>query len=331
MISWSKTSVVVTGAGGFIGSHLVDALLDLGACVTALVRYNSRNDAGLLQRIGDKSSQLRVIAGDIRDLETVRSVLSEGEIVFHLAALVGIPYSYLHANEVVAVNTLGALNVLTAAKECGRTMRKVVITSTSEVYGSAQYVPIDENHPKQPQSPYAASKVSADALALSFFRSFDLPVAIVRPFNTYGPRQSDRAVIPAVICQALTKREISIGNTATTRDFTFVTDTTAGMLRVAESDSSIGEEINLGTGREISIGDLTKVIAGLIGSDVVIRHEPERLRPVKSEVTRMLSANNKAKTMAGWTPKVSLEDGLSSTIAWVRDHLGLYDPATYRI
>lgn len=329
MISWDKTSVVVTGAGGFIGSHLVEALLRLGAQVTAFVRYNSRNDSGLLQLIGEKTSQLRIVAGDIRDLETVRNVVKEAEVVFHLAALVGIPYSYVHSSEVFEVNAVGALNVLTAAKDRG--IRKLVLTSTSEVYGSAIYVPIDEKHPKQPQSPYAASKISADALALSFFYSFDLPAAIVRPFNTYGPRQSDRAVIPTIISQALTSRRISIGNTTTTRDFTFVTDTAEGMIRVAESDSAIGQEINLGTGREISIGDLAELIARLIGKDIETHHEAERLRPARSEVTRLLSANNKAKAVVAWTPKVSLEDGLGRTIDWVRNHLGLYDPGTYRI
>jgi NAD dependent epimerase/dehydratase len=329
VISWDKTSVVVTGAGGFIGSHLVEALLRLGAQVTAFVRYNSRNDSGLLQLIGEKTSQLRIVAGDIRDLETVRNVVKEAEVVFHLAALVGIPYSYVHSSEVFEVNAVGALNVLTAAKDRG--IRKLVLTSTSEVYGSAIYVPIDEKHPKQPQSPYAASKISADALALSFFYSFDLPAAIVRPFNTYGPRQSDRAVIPTIISQALTSRRISIGNTTTTRDFTFVTDTAEGMIRVAESDSAIGQEINLGTGREISIGDLAELIARLIGKDIETHHEAERLRPARSEVTRLLSANNKAKAVVAWTPKVSLEDGLGRTIDWVRNHLGLYDPGTYRI
>jgi dTDP-glucose 4,6-dehydratase len=329
MISWNKTSVVVTGAGGFIGSHLVERLVDLGAQVTAFVRYNSRNDAGVLQMIGDKKQQLQVVAGDIRDLETVRSLVANAEIIFHLAALVGIPYSYLHTGEVVETNTIGTFNILTAAKD--RNARKVVITSTSEVYGSAIYTPINEAHPKQPQSPYSASKIAADAIALSFYHAFDLPVAIVRPFNTYGPRQSDRAIIPTIISQALTTKEIHVGNTDATRDFTFVTDTVDGMIRVAESDLSVGQEINLGSGSEISIGNLAALIAQLLGNGVKIHHDAQRIRPAKSEVVRLLSANAKARELVGWTPKVSLNEGLGQTIDWIRNHMNLYDPTTYRI
>jgi NAD dependent epimerase/dehydratase len=329
VFSWDKTSVVVTGAGGFIGSHLVERLLDLGANVTAFVRYNSRNDLGVLQLIGERKRQLNIVAGDIRDLETVRNVVKDGDVLFHLAALVGIPYSYVHASEAIKVNAIGTLNVLTATKDKG--LRKVVITSTSEVYGSALYTPIDERHAKQPQSPYSASKIAADAFALSFYYAFDLPVAIVRPFNTYGPRQSDRAIIPTIIAQALTKEEIHIGNTSVTRDFTFVSDTVEGMIRVAESDSAMGQEINLGSGREISIGDLAALITRLIGNGVRIHQDAQRTRPARSEVARLLSANAKAREVLGWIPRVTLEEGLSRTIDWVRCHLGLYDPQAYRI
>lgn len=331
MIPWNKTKVVVTGAGGFIGSHLVERLLELGAQVTAFVRYNSRNDAGVLEYIGEKKRDLRIVSGEIRELETVRNLVNgaEADVIFHLAALVGIPYSYVHTNEVVEVNAVGTLNVLSAARD--QRVRKVVVTSTSEVYGSATYVPIDEAHPKQPQSPYAASKIAADAIALSFYHAFSLPVAVVRPFNTYGPRQSDRAIIPAIICQALTKKEIEIGNTTPTRDFTFVSDTVEGMLRVAESEKSVGQEINLGSGKEISIGDLAKQIASLAGNNVKIKQHEERVRPANSEVQRLLAANGKAKELVGWEPKVSLERGLNSTIDWIRQHLSLYDPRSYRI
>jgi dTDP-glucose 4,6-dehydratase len=317
MFSWNDTSVVVTGAGGFIGSHLVEKLIDSGARVTAFVRYNSRNDLGVLRMIGEKKRDVPVIAGDIRNLETVRTVMKDAEVVFHLAALVGVSNSYLHTSEVIETNTMGTLNVLTAAREANA--RRVVLTSTSEVYGNANYAPIDEAHPKQPRSPYSASKIASDALGLSFYHAFDLPVAIVRPFNTYGPRQSDRAIIPTIISQALTTGQIQIGNTAATRDFTFVTDTVDGMLRVAGSDSSVGEEINLGAGHEISIGDLTDMIAQLLGG-VHIQHDAQRFRPIKSEVVRLLSANAKAQELVGWIPRVSLREGLIATINWMRKH-----------
>jgi dTDP-glucose 4,6-dehydratase len=329
MISWKDTPVVVTGAGGFIGSHLVEKLVDLGAQVTAFVRYNSRNDVGALQIIGKEKKQLHIVAGDIRDPETVRKLIEDATVVFHLAALVGIPYSYVHTREVIETNTTGTLNVLTAAKD--RKTAKVVITSTSEVYGSAIYTPIDEAHPKQPQSPYAASKIAADALALSFHRSFDLPVVIVRPFNTYGPRQSDRAIIPTIISQALSGQFVHLGNTSPTRDFTFVSDTVEGMILAAESDDSVGHEINLGSGYEISIGELAELIAQVIGNGVRIEHESKRMRPANSEVLRLLSANAKARDLVGWTPTVTLKSGLGRTADWIRSHMDFYDPTSYRI
>jgi len=328
-MKWQNTKVVVTGAGGFIGSHLVERLVELGAEVTAFVRYNSRNDAGLLEILGDKRKEIRTVSGEIRELETVRKVTKDAEVVFHLAALVGIPYSYVHPNEVVEVNTIGTLNVLTAVKDCG--VRKVVVTSTSEVYGTAITVPISEKHPKQPQSPYAASKIAADAIALSFYHAFELPVAIVRPFNTFGPRQSDRAIIPALISQALTKRAIEVGNTKPTRDFTFVTDTVDGFIKVAESDESVGEEINLGSGREISVGDLAEKIAALCGRDVQIQPSKERFRPAKSEVERLLGDASKARKLLRWQPKKDFEQGLKLTIEWVQKNLAMYEPSSYQI
>ncbi len=329
MSFWTNKNVVVTGAGGFIGSHLVERLLCLGANVTGFVRYNSRNDAGLLQFIDGRQDRLRIVTGEIREPSTVNALLAGADVVFHLAALVGIPYSYVRANEVVEVNSIGTLNVLTAAKE--HRLSRVIVTSTSEVYGTALYTPIDENHPKQPQSPYSASKIASDAIAMSFYSSFDLPVAIVRPFNTYGPRQSDRAIIPVIACQALTKREIRIGNTRPTRDFTFVLDTVNGMIRVAESERAIGEEINLGSGCEISIGDLAEKIACLVGHEVTITQDGERLRPRKSEVERLLSQNAKARELTGWRPEIDFDEGLKRTISWIAAHLDFYDPGRYRI
>jgi NAD dependent epimerase/dehydratase len=328
-MKWQRTKVVVTGAGGFIGSHLVERLVELGAEVTAFVRYNSRNDAGLLEILGEKRKEIRTVSGEIRELETVRKVTKDAEVVFHLAALVGIPYSYVHPNEVVEVNTIGTLNILTAVKDWG--VRKVVVTSTSEVYGTAITVPIDEKHPKQPQSPYAASKIAADAIALSFYHAFELPVAIVRPFNTFGPRQSDRAIIPTLISQALTKRVIEVGNTKPTRDFTFVTDTVEGFIKVAESEKSVGEEMNLGSGREISVGDLAEKIAALCGRDVQIQPSKERFRPAKSEVERLLGDATKARKLLGWQPQKDFEQGLKLTIEWVQKNLAMYEPSSYQI
>lgn len=329
MRTWDSAKVVVTGAGGFIGSHLVERLLSLGADVTAFLRYNSRNDAGGLEFIEGRPGRLRLVRGEIRELATIRPLLPGADVVFHLAALVGIPYSYVHPDEVVEVNTIGTLNVLSAARESR--IPRVVVTSTSEVYGTALYVPIDEQHPKQPQSPYAASKIAADALALSFYHAFDLPVAVVRPFNTYGPRQSDRAVIPTIIGQALGSREVRVGNVTPTRDFTYVTDTVEGMLRVAEVDSAVGQEINLGSGAEISIATLAWEIAELIGVDVTMTHDEERRRPAKSEVERLVSSNARARQVLGWTPKVTLQEGLRMTIEWIRQHMAMYNPAQYRI
>jgi NAD dependent epimerase/dehydratase len=328
-MDWKNTKVVVTGAAGFIGSHLVERLLELGADVTAFVRYNSRNDAGLLEILGEKKKDIRIVSGEIRELETVRKVVAGADVVFHLAALVGIPYSYVHPNEVVEVNTIGTLNVLTAAKDAA--VRRVVITSTSEVYGTAVSVPISEKHPKQPQSPYSASKIAADAIALSFYNAFDLPVAVVRPFNTYGPRQSDRAIIPTLICQALSKQEIEIGNTKPTRDFTYVTDTVEGFIQVAESDKCVGQEVNLGSGQEVSIGELATKVAALCGRNVQITQSKERFRPSKSEVERLLADNSRVRELTGWRPKVHFEEGLKRTIAWIRENMGMYEPDAYQI
>jgi NAD dependent epimerase/dehydratase len=320
--------VVVTGGAGFIGSHLVERALDGGAFVKAFVRYNSRNDHGLLDSARERAN-LEIVRGDIRDPDTVSRVVADSDVVVHLAALVGIPYSYVHVGEVVSVNVLGTLNVLTAAKEHG--LERVVVASTSEVYGSAQSVPMPETHPKNPQSPYAGSKVASDAIARSFHAAFGLPVAIVRPFNTYGPRQSDRAIIPTIISQALAGDEVVLGNLSPRRDFTYVTDTADGFLRAAASDGAVGEELNLGTGQDVSVGELAVRIGKLLGKELTVREASERVRPPSSEVDRLLSDNGKARTLIGWSPSVGLDEGLASTIEWVRANTELYDPRVYRI
>lgn len=311
--------VLVTGAAGFIGSHLVEQLIARGAQVRAFVRYNSRSDRGWIDTFPEATiSKLEIIAGDIKDADAVRNAVKDCDVVFHLAALIGIPYSYVHPRNYVETNIIGTTNVLTAALDHG--VKRVVHISTSEVYGTAQYVPIDEKHPKVGQSPYSASKISADMLAESFHRSFNLPVVIIRPFNTYGPRQSQRAVIPTIIAQLLAKKELSIGATAPTRDFTYVTDTAAGMIRGAESDQAVGLTINLGVGQEISIGELAAQIATQMNIKFQIKHDASRLRPEHSEVERLLSNNGLAQSVLNWRPEIDLETGLARTIAWFRDN-----------
>lgn len=329
-MKWENKTVLVTGAGGFIGSHLTEYLVDLNANVKAFVRYNSRNDWGLLELLPkEKLEQVEVIMGDIRDFDAVRQAMKDVDIVFHLASLISIPYSYIHPREVVETNVLGTLNVLMAAKENG--VDRFVHTSTSEVYGTAKYVPIDENHPLQGQSPYSASKIAADKLAESFYYSFDLPVAIIRPFNTYGPRQSARAVIPTIITQALTSDKVYVGNLHPTRDYTYIEDTVRAFIMIAECKKAIGEVINIGSNFEISIGDLAKKIISLIGRDVKLVVDPKRIRPKRSEVERLWCDNTKAKKLLGWEPKISLEEGLKRTIEWIKENIHLYKPYIYNI
>ncbi len=330
MKSLESKQVLVTGAGGFIGSHLAERLVDLGAKVTAFLRYRSIADEAMIKLLpAEKKKEIRTIYGELRQPETVKKAMKGIEVVFNLAALVSIPYSYLHPQEVFETNTLGTVNILTAARE--EKAEKVIQTSTSEVYGTAQYVPIDEKHPKQPQSPYSASKIAADAIALSFYYSFNLPVAIARPFNTYGPRQSDRAVIPALISQALVKKEILMGSTTPTRDFNFVSDTVEGFIRIAESEKSVGQEINIGSGCEISIGELAEKIVSLVGKKARLVKDEKRTRPKKSEVERLLADNSKAKQLLGWSPKVNLDSGLTRTIEWIEEHSDFYRPDTYNM
>jgi len=325
---WKDRTVLVTGAGGFIGSQLVESLLAQGTHVRAFVHYNSRGDPGLLRLPPQEYiSAVELIAGDVRDMQAIQSAVKGCEFVFHLGALISIPYSYHHPAEVAETNFMGTLNVLLACREFG--VKRLIHTSTSEVYGTAVHVPIDESHPLQGQSPYSASKIGADKLAESFYCSYNLPVTTVRPFNTFGPRQSARAVIPAIITQALTLSTIHLGNLNARRDFTYVDDTISGFLKAAQAEGVEGKTFNLGTGREIRIGDLAQLVAERISRPVQVVVESERLRPEKSEVQRLLSDNSFARKLLGWQPEVSLEQGLESTIAWVSSHLDLYRPGRY--
>ena len=326
--SWKGRKVLVTGAGGFIGSHLVNALVGAGAEVRAFVRYNSRGDPGMLRTLSPEiTQQVELVAGDLRDEDALRAAVKGCERVFHLGALISIPYSYKHPAEVASTNMMGTLNMLLACRDLG--IERLVHTSTSEVYGTAQVAPISESHPLQGQSPYSASKIGADKLAESFYCAYDLPVITVRPFNTYGPGQSGRAVIPTIITQALTRDTIQLGNLETTRDFTYVDDTVAGFLRAAESDSGLGGVFNLGTGEEIAIGDLARMILSMTGRQAKIETKTQRLRPRKSEVMRLISDNTRAREVLGWTPQVSLKDGLTRTIEWVSGHLDHYRIGQY--
>jgi NAD dependent epimerase/dehydratase len=320
--------VLVTGAGGFIGSHLVETLVKRGARVRAFVRYNSRGEAGFLRQLDPSDlSQVEIVAGDLRDEDALRKAIKGCQTVFHLGALISIPYSYVHPVEVASSNITGTLNVLMACRDLG--VERLVHTSTSEVYGTARIVPINENHPLQGQSPYSASKIGADKLAESFYCAFDLPVITVRPFNTFGPRQSARAVIPTIITQALTLDTVLLGNLDTTRDFTYVSDTAAGFLCAAQSEKGLGETFNLGTGREIRIGELAEQVIKLVGRKVSIKIDEQRLRPEKSEVLRLISDNTRAREVLGWSPEVSFESGLKQTIDWIRAHLNLYKVGKY--
>jgi dTDP-glucose 4,6-dehydratase len=308
---------LVTGAGGFIGSHLVEALCEEGAEVRALLRYTSGSARGCLEDVDTSyHSQIEVVYGDVRDPDQMRAISEGCDTAFHLAALIGIPYSYVSPRQNLEVNAGGTLNLLEAARQTG--VGRFVHTSTSEVYGSAQYVPIDEAHPQIGQSPYSASKIAADQMAISYARSFDVPAVIVRPFNTFGPRQSMRAVIPTIINQALYSDRIRLGSLHTTRDLTYVRDTAAGMIAAARADGVEGETFNLGVGREISIGDLAQLICELVGTDLPVYHEDTRIRPAASEVDRLCSNPSKARAGIGWAAAHSLRDGLVTTIDWMR-------------
>ena len=315
--------ILVTGADGFIGSYLVEALLSKGCKVRAFVYYNSLNSWGWLDTFPKKSlDQIEVFAGDIRDPNGVRKATQGIDIVFHLAALIAIPFSYHSPDSYVDTNIKGTLNVLQAARDAG--CKRVLITSTSEVYGTAKYVPIDEQHPLQGQSPYSATKIGADRIAESFYRSFNTPVTIVRPFNTYGPRQSARAVIPTIITQLLAgSTKINLGNVHPTRDFNFVKDTVGGFIAIAEAQTTIGEEINIATQQEISIGQLACEIIDQVNPTAMIVSDDVRMRPGKSEVERLLGSNEKIRRLTGWQPEYTLKQGIRETIEWFKDEENL--------
>jgi len=323
--------VLVTGAEGFIGSHLTERLVELGAEVTALVQYNSFNNWGWIDSF-DKNvlDSIKIETGDIRELDGMNRIVKGNEVVFHLAALIAIPYSYLSPMAYVRTNVEGTTNVLEACRNHG--VEKIMHTSTSETYGTALYVPIDEKHPMQGQSPYSASKIGADMIAESFYRSFDMPIATVRPFNTYGPRQSARAVIPTIISQILAgKKEIKLGSLTPTRDFNYVKDTAEAFIKVAESDNTTGQVINAGSNYEISIGDTVKKIINILGEDIKIICDENRLRPEKSEVNRLWADNTKIKQLTDWAPKYTIDEGLAETVKWIKKNMQYFKTDIYNV
>lgn len=328
-MNWTGKNVLVTGACGFIGSHLAERLVHEGATVRAMVQYNSFGSWGWLDHSA-LAGDMDVQAGDLRDRDSVQTMTDGVEYVFHLGALIAIPYSYHAPDSYVQTNVSGTLNVLQAARNAGVT--RVMHTSTSEVYGTAQYVPIDEKHPLQGQSPYSASKIAGDKMAEAFHLSFGLPVVTVRPFNTYGPRQSARAVIPTVITQCLTGDTVKLGALSPTRDLNFVEDTVSGFLKAASApEAAVGRTVNVGSGREISIGDLAETIIRLTGGTARIVTDEQRLRPSGSEVERLLADNSLAAELIDWHPEVSLEDGLARTIEWIRENMQFFKPGLYAI
>ena len=321
--------VLVTGAAGFIGSHLIEALVARGAIVRAFVRYTSRADRGALSLIPAATfSKIEMVQGDLRSADSVRAAMRDADIVLHLGALISIPFSYVSPDEAVDSNVRGTLNVLQAARDTA-SVKRVVHTSTSEVYGTARYTPMDEAHPLQGQSPYSASKIGADKMAEAFGRSFGVPVVTLRPFNTYGPRQSTRAVIPTIITQLLRGSKITLGSLHPTRDFVFVGDTVQGFMRAAVAPGIERREINLGTGREISVGDLVQTIGGIVGRTPDVESQDERVRPELSEVDRLCAANTLARELLGWSPEVQLEEGLQRTVEWVKSNTGFYQQEAY--
>ncbi len=330
-MNFKGKKVLITGSEGFIGSHLTETLVELGAEVTALVQYNSFNNWGWIDTFNDKiKDSIEVVTGDIREYDNMKRIIKGKDVVFHLAALIAIPYSYLSPMAYVRTNVEGTTNVLEACRDYE--VEKIIHTSTSETYGTALYVPIDEKHPMQGQSPYSASKIAADKMAESFYRSFGTPVATIRPFNTYGPRQSARAVIPTIISQILSgKREIRLGSLTPTRDFNYVKDTVEAFISVAESDKTIGQVVNVGSNHEISIGDLARNIIELTNNEVKIICDEERLRPEKSEVNRLWADNAKIKELIGWEPKYALKEGLKETIHWIENNMEYYKPDIYNV
>ena len=332
-MDFKNLNILVTGADGFIGSHLTEELVKKGFNVRAFVYYNSFNSNGWLDSLPfEVKNKIEFFSGDIRDPNGIRKAMEGIHVVFHLAALIAIPFSYHSPDSYIDTNVKGTLNILQAARDCN--VKRILVTSTSEVYGTAQFVPITESHPKQPQSPYSASKIGADALADSFYRSFDLPVTIVRPFNTYGPRQSARAVIPTIITQLLNGiSEIKLGDISPTRDLLYVKDTVEGFIKIAESDLLIGQEVNIATQSEISVGDLAKILINQINPNAIIISDDIRLRPSKSEVFRLFGSNEKIKSMTKWKQNYSLDDGLKETVEWFRnkENLTQYKADIYNV
>ena len=331
MFNQSEMKVLVTGADGFIGSHLTEMLVAKGYHVKALAQYNSFNNWGWLEDVNCKG-EIEVLTGDIRDPHYCKYITKDVDVIYHLAALIAIPYSYVAPDSYVDTNIKGTLNICQAAKE--NNVKRVIHTSTSEVYGTAQYVPIDENHPLQPQSPYSATKIAADAMAMSFYNAFDLPVTIARPFNTYGPRQSARAVIPTIITQiASGKKEIKLGDVTPTRDFNYVEDTCRGFIALAENENTIGETVNIGSNFEISVGDTLKIIKELMSSEVKFITDEQRIRPEKSEVFRLWCDNSKIEKLTGFKPQVDIKEGLKRTIEWIiqPENLKAYKAEIYNV
>jgi len=321
--------VLITGAGGFIGSHLTENCVKLGYKVKAFVHYNSKNNWGWLENSSCKKD-IEVVSGDIRDFDSVSDAMKGCDEVFHLAALIGIPYSYVSPLAYIRTNVEGTYNVLEAARK--QNLSNIIVTSTSETYGTAQYVPIDEKHPMVGQSPYSASKIGADQMAISYFRSFDLPVKIVRPFNTYGPRQSARAIIPTIISQILNgQTNLKLGNTTPTRDLTFVKDTANGFIEISKSSKLNGEITNIGLNEEISVGDLANAIAEIIGKKITIQSDEQRVRPTSSEVERLMCNNEKIKKNTLWKAKYDLKRGLTETVDWLKDNLQSYKADIYNV
>jgi NAD dependent epimerase/dehydratase len=323
MTSLQGRSVLVTGAGGFIGGHLVERLVRDGARVRALCRYNSRNERGTLDWLDPNVMvEVEVLLGELRDVESVNAAVDGMEVVLHLGAQIAIPYSYVNPRDFVEVNVLGTMNVAQAALRHG--VGRIVHTSTSEVYGTAQTVPITEAHPLEPQSPYAASKVAADKLMDSYHRSFDLPVCVLRPFNTYGPRQSARAIIPTIISQAMAGPTLRLGSLHPRRDLTFVEDTADGFVAAATKDAALGRTIQLGTNRDVSVGDLVDMVGDILGRELIVETDPARVRPGKSEVERLISGPVLARELLGWEPTVDLREGLTRTVDWIERNAQRY-------
>jgi len=328
-VDLTNKKILVTGASGFIGSHLTEKLVEMGCEVKAFVKYNFQNDWGWLEHSKVKD-EIEIYTGDIRDYDAVYDAASDVDVIFHLAALIGIPYSYVSPLAYIKTNVEGTYNILQSARQ--HNLDRVIVTSTSETYGSAQYVPIDEEHPLVGQSPYSASKISADQLSISYHRSFEMPVTIARPFNTYGPRQSARAIIPTIITQILNgQKEIKLGNLSPTRDFNYVKDTAAGFIALAKADNTIGEITNIGSNFEISMRDTVDLIVKLTGENVKIVTDEQRVRPDKSEVDRLYCDNSKIKKLTAWKPEYTLEAGLKETIDWFADNMKFYKPEIYNV